>query len=86
MPRTFGKGLLGGHRFDQPTGGRNRLADLNPFLTGAADFVEALRRSRPHLKSLAVIGKEVQQASLIPSVDASVRKPLQADRTAGAFG
>jgi hypothetical protein len=47
--------------------------------------VEALRRSRPHLKSLAVIGKEAQQASLIPSVDASVRKPLQADRTAGAW-
>jgi hypothetical protein len=58
----------------------------SPFLTGAADFVEALRRSRRHLKSLAVIGKEAQQASLIPSVDASVRKSLQADRTAGAFG
>ena len=58
------------------------LLIVNPFLAGAAAFVDALRSSRPNLKVLAVLGENDPQVSQIPSPDATVRKPLQADRIA----
>jgi hypothetical protein len=60
------------------------LLIVNPFLAGAAAFVDALRSSRPNLKVLAVLGENDPQVSQIPSPDATVRKPLQADRIASA--
>jgi len=60
------------------------LLVVNPILTGAADFVHALRCSQPNLKVLVVLEKE-QQVGPIQNADAIVRKPLQVDRVAGAL-
>jgi len=60
------------------------LLVVNPFLAGAAGFVDTLRCSQPNLKVLGVLEKE-QQVGPIQNADTIVRKPLQVDRFAGAL-
>jgi ActR/RegA family two-component response regulator len=57
------------------------LLILNPSLAGAANLVAALRQSRADLKLLLLAGAGDQQ---IPSPDAILPKPAQADDLASS--
>ena len=60
------------------------LLVVNPFLTGATDFVDTSRCSQPNLKVLVVLEKE-RQVGPIQNADTIVRKLLRVDRVAGAL-
>ena len=61
------------------------LLIANPSLAGAVDFVNALRRSRPNAKILAVLSEKDQEAGQIQNADITARKPLQADAAAATL-
>ena len=58
------------------------LLIVNSSLAGAADFVNALRRSRANVKSLAVLSNEDRSVEQIRDADVTARKPLQPDGAA----
>jgi DNA-binding response OmpR family regulator len=53
------------------------LLIINPSLTGAPNFANALRHFRGDLKVLAMLGEKDREAGQIPNLDATIRKPLQ---------
>lgn len=58
------------------------LLTVNSSLAGAADFVNALRRSRAKVKILAVLNNEARLGEQIRDADVTARKPLQPDGAA----
>ena len=60
------------------------LVIVNPSLPGAADFVNALRRSQPNSKVLAALGEKDQSADQVQISDVTARKPLVQDRGASS--
>ena len=61
------------------------LLIANPSLAGAADFVSALRRSRPNARVLAVLGEKDQKVGQIQDTDVIARKPLKPDAAAATL-
>ena len=55
------------------------LLILNPSLTGADDFANALRRLRQNVKILAALSDADQSAAQVQGADIIARKPVQLD-------
>jgi hypothetical protein len=61
------------------------LLIVNPSLAGAADFINALRRSRPNAKILAALSDNDQPAGQVQNADIIARKPRQPDAAASTL-